>query len=208
MESVPALVSAAFAGLGLGLSLIVVIGAQNAYVLRQGIRMQYVVAIVAICTLSDAVLILLGISGVGFLVERFPVALTVIRFGGAAFLIAYGLFAARRVFVRQSMQVDATDAGPSRRAVVLTVLALTWLNPHVYLDTVLLLGSVANSHGGEGRWAFGVGAVIASALWFALLGFGARFLGPLFARRTAWRVLDAAIAVTMVALGIRLLLTA
>jgi arginine exporter protein ArgO len=106
------------------------------------------------------------------------------------------------------MQVDATDAGPSRRAVVLTVLALTWLNPHVYLDTVLLLGSVANSHGGEGRWAFGVGAVIASALWFALLGFGARFLGPLFARRTAWRVLDAAIAVTMVALGIRLLLTA
>lgn len=206
MESVPALVAAAFAGLGLGLSLIVVIGAQNAYVLRQGIRMQYVVAIVAICTLSDAVLILLGISGVGFLVQRFPVALTVIRFGGAAFLIAYGLLAARRFFVQQSLQADATDAGPSRRAVVLTVLALTWLNPHVYLDTVLLLGSVANSHGDEGRWAFGVGAVIASALWFALLGFGARFLGPLFARPIAWRVLDAAIAVTMVALGIRLLL--
>jgi L-lysine exporter family protein LysE/ArgO len=208
MESASALVAAALAGLGLGLSLIVVIGAQNAYVLRQGIRMQHVAAVVAICTLSDAVLILLGISGVGFLVTRFPVALTVIRFGGAAFLIGYGLLAARRFFLRQSLQADASAVGPSRRAVVLTVLALTWLNPHVYLDTVLLLGSVANTHGDDGRWAFGFGAVIASALWFALLGFGARFLGPLFARPIAWRILDAAIAVTMVALGIRLLLTA
>jgi L-lysine exporter family protein LysE/ArgO len=208
MESASALVAAALAGLGLGLSLIVVIGAQNAYVLRQGIRMQHIVAVVAICTASDAVLIVLGISGVGFLVTSFPVALTVIRFGGAAFLIGYGLLAARRFFVRQSLQADASAVGPSRRAVVLTVLALTWLNPHVYLDTVLLLGSVANTHGGDGRWAFGLGAVIASALWFALLGFGARFLGPLFARPVAWRILDAAIAVTMVALGIRLLLAA
>jgi L-lysine exporter family protein LysE/ArgO len=208
MESASALVAAALAGLGLGLSLIVVIGAQNAYVLRQGIRMQHIVAVVAICTASDAVLIVLGISGVGFLVTSFPVALTVIRFGGAAFLIGYGLLAARRFFVRQSLQADASAVGPSRRAVVLTVLALTWLNPHVYLDTVLLLGSVANTHGGDGRWAFGLGAVIASALWFALLGFGARFLGPLFARPVAWRILDAAIAVTMVALGVRLLLAA
>jgi len=208
MESASALVAAALAGLGLGLSLIVVIGAQNAYVLRQGVRMQHIVAVVAICTASDAVLIVLGISGVGFLVTSFPVALTVIRFGGAAFLIGYGLLAARRFFVRQSLQADASAVGPSRRAVVLTVLALTWLNPHVYLDTVLLLGSVANTHGGDGRWAFGLGAVIASALWFALLGFGARFLGPLFARPVAWRILDAAIAVTMVALGIRLLLAA
>jgi L-lysine exporter family protein LysE/ArgO len=208
MESASALVAAALAGLGLGLSLIVVIGAQNAYVLRQGVRMQHIVAVVAICTASDAVLIVLGISGVGFLVTSFPVALTVIRFGGAAFLIGYGLLAARRFFVRQSLQADASAVGPSRRAVVLTVLALTWLNPHVYLDTVLLLGSVANTHGGDGRWAFGLGAVIASALWFALLGFGARFLGPLFARPVAWRILDAAIAVTMVALGVRLLLAA
>jgi L-lysine exporter family protein LysE/ArgO len=208
MESASALVAAALAGLGLGLSLIVVIGAQNAYVLRQGIRMQHIVAVVAICTASDAVLIVLGISGVGFLVTSFPVALTVIRFGGAAFLIGYGLLAARRFFVRQSLQADASAVGPTRRAVVLTVLALTWLNPHVYLDTVLLLGSVANTHGGDGRWAFGLGAVIASALWFALLGFGARFLGPLFARPVAWRILDAAIAVTMVALGVRLLLAA
>jgi len=201
-----ALIATALAGLGLGLSLIVVIGAQNAYVLRQGIRAQYIIAVVAICTLSDAVLILLGISGVGILVAQFPVALTVIRYGGAAFLIGYGLLAARRFFVRQTLQADATLAPPSLRSVVLTVLALTWLNPHVYLDTVLLLGSVANSHGPQGRWAFGLGAVIASALWFALLGFGARFLGPLFARPIAWRVLDAAIAVTMLALGIRLLL--
>jgi L-lysine exporter family protein LysE/ArgO len=170
--------------------------------------MHHIVAVVAICTASVAVLIVLGISGVGFLVTSFPVALTVIRFGGAAFLIGYGLLAARRFFVRQSLQADASAVGPSRRAVVLTVLALTWLNPHVYLDTVLLLGSVANTHGGDGRWAFGLGAVIASALWFALLGFGARFLGPLFARPVAWRILDAAIAVTMVALGVRLLLAA
>jgi L-lysine exporter family protein LysE/ArgO len=205
MESLPVLIATAAAGLGLGLSLIVAIGAQNAYVLRQGIRVEYVAAIVAICALSDAVLILLGISGIGFVIERVPAMLTVIRFAGAAFLIGYGLLAARRFFTRQVLHTDAAAPRPSLRTAVLTVLALTWLNPHVYLDTVLLLGSVANAHGTDGRWAFGVGAVIASVLWFSLLGFGARFLGPLFARPIAWRVLDAAIAVTMIALGIRLL---
>jgi L-lysine exporter family protein LysE/ArgO len=206
MESVPVLIATAAAGLGLGLSLIVVIGAQNALVLRQGVRAEHVVAVVAICVVSDVVLILLGISGIGFVVARFPVVLTVIRYGGSAFLIGYGLLAARRFLLPQSLRVDQAAARPSLRATVLTVLALTWLNPHVYLDTVLLLGSVANTHGGEGRWAFGLGAAIASSAWFATLGFGARFLGPLFARPTAWRLLDAVISITMIALGVRLLM--
>jgi L-lysine exporter family protein LysE/ArgO len=207
MESFAQLIGAAAAGLGVGLSLIVAIGAQNAFVLRQGIRREHVLPIVVICTLSDAVLILAGISGIGFVVAKAPVVLTIIRFGGAAFLIAYAALAARRAFRREALRADANGGvpRPSLRAAALTVLALTWLNPHVYLDTVLLLGSVANTHGESGRWAFGAGAVVASALWFCALGFGARFLGPLFARPLAWRVLDAAIAVTMLALGIRLL---
>ena len=196
----------ATAGFGLGLSLIVAIGAQNAFVLRQGIRSEHVLTVVVICALSDAVLILLGISGVGFVIERFPVALTVIRFAGAAFLLGYGALAARRALSPGSLR--ASDAAPSAslRATVLTVLALTWLNPHVYLDTVVLLGSVANAQGGQFRWAFGFGAVAASGLWFAALGYGARLLGPVFARPVAWRVLDGAIAATMVVLAVGLLL--
>jgi L-lysine exporter family protein LysE/ArgO len=194
------------AGFGLGLSLIVAIGAQNAFVLRQGIRREHVLTIVLICALSDAVLILLGISGIGFVIERFPVALIVIRFAGAAFLIGYGLLAARRAFTAGSLDVTPGGERPSLRTAILTVLALTWLNPHVYLDTVLLLGSIANSHGDDGRWLFGAGAVLASVVWFAVLGFGARLLGPLFSKRVSWRILDGAIAVTMLALGVRLLL--
>jgi L-lysine exporter family protein LysE/ArgO len=195
------------AGFGLGLSLIVAIGAQNAFVLRQGIRMNHILPVVLICALSDAVLILLGISGIGLLVTEFPVALVVIRFGGAAFLLGYGFLAAKRAFSPQTLRAQGGSGDASLGAVVLTVLALTWLNPHVYLDTVLLLGSVANTHGDNGRWAFGAGAVLASCVWFAALGFGARMLGPVFARPRAWRVLDAAIAITMFALGIRLLLS-
>jgi L-lysine exporter family protein LysE/ArgO len=194
------------AGFGLGLSLIVAIGAQNAFVLRQGIRRNHIVPVVLICALSDAVLILLGISGIGLLIKQFPVALVVIRYGGAAFLLGYGFIAAKRAFMLQTLRAEGGNGDASPGMVVLTVLALTWLNPHVYLDTVLLLGSVANAHGESGRWAFGAGAVLASAAWFAALGFGARLLGPIFARPRAWRVLDAAIAITMFALGIRLLL--
>ncbi|NYJ21368.1 L-lysine exporter family protein LysE/ArgO [Leifsonia psychrotolerans] len=192
------------AGFGLGLSLIVAIGAQNAFVLRQGIRREHVLPIVLICALSDAVLILLGISGIGFVIESFPVALTVVRIAGAAFLVGYGVLAARRACATGTLQVTPNGERTSLGTAILTVLALTWLNPHVYLDTVLLLGSIANSHGPDGRWLFGIGAVAASIVWFAALGFGARLLGPLFSRRVAWRILDALIAVTMITLGIRL----
>lgn len=200
-------------GLLTGLSLIVAIGAQNAFVLRTGIegRFGVVAPVVVICAVSDAVLIVAGVVGVGALVEAAPVALVVIRVVGAAFLLGYGLLAARRVFRPAVLLAsDASDAstGLSARRAVLTALALTWLNPHVYLDTIVFLGSVANRQGPDERWWWAAGAVLASCLWFAGLGFGARILRPVFARPSAWRVLDALIAVVMIALGLRLALGA
>lgn len=196
------------AGLGLGLSLIVAIGAQNAFVLRQGIRGEHVLPVVMICTLSDLVLIFLGISGIGLVIGRFPVALVVVRWLGAAFLVGYGLLAARRAFLGGRLEAVRDGSGSSLRSVVLTTLALTWLNPHVYLDTVLLLGSVANTHGDVGRWLFGAGAGLGSIIWFTALGYGARLLAGVFDKPLAWRILDAVIAATMILLGVSLVLTA
>jgi L-lysine exporter family protein LysE/ArgO len=196
------------AGFGLGLSLIVAIGAQNAFVLRQGIRRRHVLPIVLICAISDVVLIVLGIAGVGVVVKQLPVALVVVRWLGAAFLLGYGLLAARRALRSEKLDTGTAGDGPSLRTAVLTVLALTWLNPHVYLDTILLLGSVANTHGDPGRWIFGAGAAVASILWFGSLGYGARLLGRVFARPVAWRILDGAIAVTMIWLSISLIVHA
>lgn len=192
------------AGFVAGGSLIVVIGAQNAFVLRIGLRRQHVLPVVAICALSDAVLIFAGVAGVGALVRAAPVALEIARWAGAAFLIGYASIAAKRAFGRSALEV-AVATEMSLAAVALGCLALTWLNPHVYLDTVVLLGSLAATHGDGGRWLFGVGAAAASAAWFSALGFGARFLAPLFARPVAWRVLDGAIAVLMLTLGVSLL---
>ncbi len=195
------------AGLGVGLSLIVAIGAQNAFVLRQGIRAQHVLPIVAVCTASDAILILAGVTGIGVIVERAPVVLTAVRWAGAAFLVGYGLLAARRALGSQSLTPGDAD-GSSLRTALLTVLALTWLNPHVYLDTVLLVGALANTRGADGRWWFGAGAALASLLWFTALGYGARLLGRLFARPLAWRVLDTLIAITMITIGVGLIVEA
>jgi L-lysine exporter family protein LysE/ArgO len=202
MTAVSGLAPILLAGFGLGASLIVAIGAQNAYVLRQGIRAEYVFPIVVICAVSDAVLILAGITGIGVIVDRAPVALVVVRWAGAAFLVGYGLLAARRAFTTQAL--TAASGGSSLRSAVLTVLAMTWLNPHVYLDTVLLIGSIANTHGASGRWYFGAGAALASLAWFTALGYGARLLSRAFARSLAWRILDGLIAATMLALGVRL----
>jgi L-lysine exporter family protein LysE/ArgO len=200
---------AAVAGFGTGLSLIVAIGAQNAFVLRQGIRRDGVLAVVAICALSDAALITLGVGGVGAVVAAYPRLLTVVGIVGGAFLLCYGFLAARRALRPSAMNVMGDPAGSSRsaRRVVLTCLALTWLNPHVYLDTVLLLGTVA-AHRGDLRWAFGVGATLASLCWFAALGFGARLLTGFFARPSSWRVLDGLVAATMVTLGVSLVVGA
>ena len=197
----------ALAGLGFGLSLIVAIGAQNAFVLRQGLRREHVLAVVLVCALSDAVLILLGIAGAGAVIEAVPVVLTVVRYAGAAFLLVYGLLAARRALRPAALTADGPAVRASLAATVGTTLAFTWLNPHVYLDTVVLLGSIANTHG-DGRWWFGVGAVLGSIIWFTALGYGARLLQPVFAKPAAWRVLDAVIAVVMVALAVSLVVGA
>ncbi len=215
-----------FAGLGLGLSLIVAIGAQNVYVLRQGIRREHVLVVVAICALSDAVLIVAGVAGLGFVISAAPWLVVVARWAGAAFLLAYGLLAARRAWRGgERLEVGEADATadaaapaggtitltrPSRTRsalapVILTTLALTWLNPHVYLDTVLMLGSIAATHGEE-RWLFAAGAIAASILWFTALGYSARHLGRWLQTPRSWRILDALIAVVMIALAVSLVL--
>jgi L-lysine exporter family protein LysE/ArgO len=198
--------TAAAAGFGTGLSLIVAIGAQNAFVLRQGVRREAVLAVVGICALSDALLIALGVGGVGAVVVAWPGALTAVAWIGGAFLLGYGALAARRV-LRPATAGLRTEgqAATSRRRAVLTCLAMTWLNPHVYLDTVFLLGSIAADQGPL-RWTFGIGAALASLCWFAALGFGARLLGRWLAKPTAWRVLDGLVAATMIALGLSLVL--
>ncbi|MEU7059490.1 LysE/ArgO family amino acid transporter [Streptomyces sp. NPDC046197] len=199
--------TAAASGFGTGLSLIVAIGAQNAFVLRQGIRRDAVLAVVGICALSDAALIGLGVGGVGAVVVAWPGALTAVGLIGGAFLLCYGALAARRVFrPGAALRADGEAAGSRRRA-VLSCLAMTWLNPHVYLDTVFLLGSLAADRGPL-RWTFGLGAALASLCWFAALGFGARLLGRVLSRPSAWRILDALIAATMVTLGATLVVGA
>lgn len=197
--------AAALAGLGLGLSLIVAIGAQNAFVLRQGLRGEHLLPVVAVCALSDAALITAGVAGAGVLLDRLPWLLPVFRFGGAAFLLGYAAVAARRAARPGALRTETTGPGASLSATVGTVLALTWLNPHVYLDTVVLLGSIAQTHG-DLRWWFAAGAVAGSFVWFAALGFGARLLRPLFARPGSWRVLDVGIAAVMLAIALSLLL--
>jgi L-lysine exporter family protein LysE/ArgO len=184
-------------GFGTTMTLIVAIGAQNAFVLRQGIRRQAVAKVVAVCVISDAILVAVGVAGFGAIVRKWPSVITVAAVVGGIFLLGYGFAAARRAF-RPSAMDTSQDSGSGRP--VLTALALTWLNPHVYLDTLLLLGSIA-----AGRWLFGVGAVTASVTWFVALGFGARLLSPLFARPRAWRVLDGVIAAVMISLGVALI---
>ncbi|WP_216894838.1 LysE/ArgO family amino acid transporter [Nocardia alni] len=197
---------AALSGLGFGFSLIVVIGAQNAFVLRQGIRREHVLAVVAVCALSDVVLITAGVAGLGVVIHSAPMVLVVARYAGAAFLLGYGVLAARRAAAPTALADKSGEASVALGATVLTCLALTWLNPHVYLDTVVLLGSFASTYAGPNRWFLALGAMTGSIAWFFTLGYGARLLGPLFARRTAWRVLDSGIALIMLTLGLVLLL--
>jgi L-lysine exporter family protein LysE/ArgO len=228
------LLLAVLAGLGTGLGLIVAIGAQNAYLLRLGLTAsrRTVAAAVAICAGSDAVLIVAGVLGVGALVHQVPLALVIARFLGGAFLIGYGALAARRA-LRPAGGALRADAGPEEEGpevparagarpgaaavleaprvaaparALLAMALFTWANPHVYLDTVVLLGSVGNQQGPDLRWWWVAGAVAASCLWFSAIGFGGRLLGPVLARPGAWRVLDGGIAAVMLVLGVLLLL--
>jgi L-lysine exporter family protein LysE/ArgO len=198
------LLTPAALGFGTGLALIVAIGSQNAFVLRQGIRGEHVTAVVLVCSVSDAVLIAAGIAGVGALLQANPVVVGVVRFAGAAFLVAYGVMAARRALRPGALTASGRQPAVGIGAALSTVLALTWLNPHVYLDTVLLLGSVANQQTQDLRWWFGAGAITASVAWFSALGFGARVLRPFFARPSSWRILDGFVAAVMLTLGMRL----
>jgi L-lysine exporter family protein LysE/ArgO len=209
-------------GLGLGASLIVAIGAQNAFLLRQGLRREHVLPVVVVCACSDVVLYTAGAAGFGALAHATPWLITWVRWVGAAFVVGYGVLAARRALAPRATALRAAesdDAGPvaagspgsvavlSRTAsrTVGVALALTWLNPHVYLDTVFLAGSVAATHG-DGRWAFVLGASLASIAWFTALGYGARMFGRWLGSPRAWRVLDGVIAAVMVAIGVSLVL--
>jgi L-lysine exporter family protein LysE/ArgO len=222
---------ALLAGLGTGLGLIVAIGAQNAYLLRLSAiaSRRTTAAAVLVCAGSDAVLIVAGVLGVGVVVQHVPVALLIARLAGAAFLLAYGAFAVRRVLrpTGAGLRAEAEEGEPPslaagrtrvlerspRTAVrptraLLTIAVFTWANPHVYLDTLVFLGSVGTQQPPDVRWWWVAGAVAASCLWFSAIGFGGRLLAPLLARPAAWRVLDGLIAVVMIALGLSLLLGA
>ncbi|BDD80510.1 putative transporter [Tsukamurella pulmonis] len=194
--------SALLAGLGLGLSLIVAIGAQNAYVLQVGVRGRGLAPVVAVCIASDVALIVAGVAGLGAAVSGRPALLEVVKWAGVLVLVGYGvrsLWSARR----SEGLVAGGDGASSVAAVVAGALALTWLNPHVYLDTVLLLGSASTRYAGD-RWWFALGAVIASIAWFCLLGFGARRLSGVLGRPGVWRAINAAIGLLLLVLAARL----
>jgi L-lysine exporter family protein LysE/ArgO len=199
------MLSAAFAGFALGLSLILAIGAQNAFVLRQGLRGDHVFWVVLTCAVSDAVLIAVGVGGFAAIEAALPGIAPAMRWGGAAFLFVYGALSFRRALgPAEALEPAAAGAG-SLRGALLTCLALTWLNPHVYLDTVVLLGSVSTQYEGRAA-AFAAGAMTASFVFFFSLGYGAGALRPLFARPAAWKVLEAVIGVVMWAIAAKLIL--
>ncbi|OLP61670.1 amino acid transporter [Xaviernesmea oryzae] len=192
-------------GLGTGLSLILAIGAQNAFVLRQGLKREHVFVVCLICALSDAALVTLGVAGFGTVARVMPWLDPAFRYGGAAFLMLYA-FRSLQAALKPHAGLKAAPAAPaSLRATMLTALALTFLNPHVYLDTVILLGSISTRFPAS-KPAFAAGAMTASALFFFSLGYGARLLGPLFARPSAWRVLDFIIALIMGSIAVKLLI--
>ncbi|MCX5576683.1 LysE/ArgO family amino acid transporter [Kaistia terrae] len=194
----------AIEGFLLGGSLIVAIGAQNAFVLRQGLARRHVFPIATFCFLADALLIAAGVGGLGSLVQAMPRLLFIVTLAGAAFLTVYGAMAIRRASQIEGLSV--VGAAESRLGPALaTVAALTFLNPHVYLDTVVLLGSLSARHAGEARLAFGLGAMMASCVWFYALGYGARLLAPLFARPIAWQILDIVIGLVMFSIAASLL---
>lgn len=198
------MIQVALTGLVTGLALIVAVGAQNAFLLRQGIRGEQVLPIVLTCLVSDVVAITAGVAGLGVVLERWPGILPVAQVLGGLYLIAFGLHAAMRAWRPAGLDAGGEGAALTPGRAVGLTLALTWLNPHFYLDAILMLGTVANSFGTD-RWWFLAGSLTASVLWFFGLGYGARLLRGLFARPVAWRVLDSGIAVLMGALGVGLL---
>ncbi|UIJ35708.1 LysE/ArgO family amino acid transporter [Allobranchiibius sp. GilTou73] len=193
------MLTSAFTGFATGLSLIVAIGAQNAYVLRQGLARDHVAVVVAICALSDAVLIAAGVGGVGALVALHPTVLTLLKFAGAAYLLWFGV---RSLLAARHPSALGPVVLSGARSVVATTLALTFLNPHVYLDTVLMLGNIANQQGSQGRWWFAGGAALASVVWFCSIGYGAAASARWLVRPRTWQVLDVLIGITMIVIAV------
>jgi L-lysine exporter family protein LysE/ArgO len=195
--------SVMLAGFSLGISLIFAIGAQNAFVLKQGLKRQHVFVVCLICALSDALLISAGVAGFGAIVKQFPLIEQVSRYAGAVFLLIYSILSFKSAFTTEhSMQTDGKEVGSALTA-VLTCLAFTWLNPHVYLDTVVLLGSISTQYEGQ-QLSFALGAVIGSFIFFFSLGYGARLLIPIFKNPNAWKILECLIGLVMLALAISL----
>ena len=200
------LLAAGIAGFLTGAGLIIAIGAQNAFVLRQGLQRSHVGLVVAVCTFGDILLIFCGVAGIGALVREWPALLQALRLGGAAFLAWYGVMAAQRAWRGCGALMPTQGGTGGRRRALLACLAFTFPNPHVYLDTMVLVGGLSTRYPGMVQWAFALGACAASMAWFTALGYGARLLLPVFRDPRAWRALDAAIAVFMLALGALLLL--
>lgn len=199
-------VTAFLKGMGLGGGLIVAIGSQNAYLLRQALKREYVLTCIAICIACDAVLIAAGVAGMGQLIVEKPSLLMWIKVSGAAFLCWYGLRSAHSALNPGAMPSEHDKPAANRRQVIAAMLAFSLLNPHVYLDTVVLLGSIGSQQGRDGRLYFALGAMGASVIWFCSLGFGARFLIPVFSRPRAWQIMDGVIAVVMWSLAASLFL--
>ncbi|MCO6186828.1 LysE/ArgO family amino acid transporter [Rhizobium sp. L1K21] len=196
--------AAYFSGLVTGLGLIVAIGAQNAFVLRQGLRGEHVFVLVMICAISDALLVSAGVAGFGVVIDRLPWLEPVLLYGGVAFLVVYGFTSLRAAWTTEAgLAPSDMPSLPLKKAVAIC-LAFTWLNPHVYLDTVVFLGALSTRFPGREVF-FGLGAVTASFAFFFSLGYGARLLRPLLSKPGAWRVLDAFIGLIMWAIAARLL---
>ena len=189
-------------GLLAGLSLIIAIGAQNAFVIRQGLTKQHVLLVVVICAASDALLIFLGVGGLGAIIQGLPWLLEIIRWFGVVYLAWFGLKSLGSAMKTQSLDDSGVQSGTAA-AVCATVLGFTWLNPHVYLDTVILLGSIGNQFG-EGKWWFAIGASVASILWFSAIGFGAKAASGVMRKPSFWKVLDVVIAIVMFSIAIML----
>ena len=194
------------AGFLTGLSLIVAIGAQNAFVLRLGLMRSHVGIAVAICAISDALLIVVGTAGMGAIVQSHKSLLKAVSWIGAAYLLYFAFSAAKRIFKTESLHASEQTA-MSKKSVILSVIGFTWLNPHVYLDTVLLVGSIGSQFGNQ-RWFFALGAATASLLWFTGLGYGSKAAARVMARPITWRILDIFIAIVMTTISISLIKTA
>lgn len=197
------LLSTYLLGLASCAGLIIAIGAQNAFVLRQGLRREHVAATVAVCALTDVALISIGTAGIGWLSTMLPWAVPALTLAGVIFLLCYGVQAARRAWNPDAAGLAGAQGGPalSRSAVMWRAAAFSWLNPHAWLDTTVLIGSLANAHGPGHNWVFSVGAMSASLIWFTLLAWSAGRLAPVFRAPSAWRVLDAGVAVMMLGLA-------